>query len=151
MNDELDTEHLLKAFALNDMVYEQQKAMRSMLLVFLDVLASFDRCLAAMDPAEEVSPVAKSWRRSVERVRSQLLMAFEQAGVSFMNCVGQIFDPAKHEAVEIRTTSDVEENTILNEVTRGCYWHGEILSYAKVIVASSTPRHSNVSGQQKEI
>lgn len=151
MNEEVEIGQLLKAFAFNDMVYEQQQAMRSALLAFLDVLASFDRCLVAMDPKEEVSPVVRSWRGSVEKVRSQLLMALEQAGVSFMNCVGQIFDPVTHEAVEIRVTSDVEENTILEEIVRGCTWRGEILCYAKVVVASNTPRHSGISDNQKEI
>jgi molecular chaperone GrpE (heat shock protein) len=78
-------------------------------------------------------------------------MALEQAGVSFMNCVGQAFDPVKHEAVEVRVTSDVEEHTILEEVVRGCEWRGEVLCYAKVVVASSTPRGSDIPDKQKEI
>lgn len=151
MSEESETEQWLKAFAFNDIVYEQQQTMRSALLAFLDVLASFDRCLEAMNPEEEVSPVVRSWRSSVEKVRSQLLMALEQAGVSFMNCVGQVFDPVKHEAVEIRVAPDVEENIILDEVVRGCEWHGEVLCYAKVVVASSIIRHSGIFNNEKEI
>jgi molecular chaperone GrpE len=150
VSEELEAEQWLKAFALNDIIYEQQQEMRSTLLAFLDVLASFDRCLEAMDPEEDVSPIVKSWRRSVDRVRSQLVIALEQAGVSFMNCVGQVFDPVKHEAIEIRVTADAEEDTILNEIVRGCEWRGEVLCYAKVVVASSTLRHSGTSDNQKE-
>jgi molecular chaperone GrpE (heat shock protein) len=153
VSEELETERWLKAFALNDAVYEQHQEMRRTLLAFLEVLASFDRCFAAIDPADEVSPVANSWLRSFDGVRSQLLIALEQAEVSFMNCIGQVFDPTRHEAVAMRVASDVENNTILEEIMRGCEWRGEVLCYARVVVASSTPGDTSGSSNdnQKEI
>lgn len=137
MDEEKETNHWIKAFVINNELYEQEQEMRRMLLAFLDVLASFDRCFAAIDPVEEVSPKVSSWLRNLDAARLQLLLALQQAGVGFMHCVGQSFDPTRHQAIEVRISSDVEENTIIEEIVRGCEWRGEVLCCAKVVVATS--------------
>jgi molecular chaperone GrpE (heat shock protein) len=137
VDEEKETDHWIKTFVINNELYEQEQEMRRILLDFLDVLASFDRCFAAIDSTEEVSPKESSWLRSLDAVRLQLLLALQQAGVSFMHCVGQSFDPTRHQAIEVRVISDIEENTIIEEIVRGCEWHGEVLCFAKVVVATS--------------
>jgi molecular chaperone GrpE (heat shock protein) len=132
-----ETDQWIKAFVINNELYEQEQEMRCTLLAFLDVLASFDRCFAAIDPAEELSPKVSSWLRNLDAVRLQLLLALQQAGVSFMHCVGQSFNPTRHQAIEVQVSSDVEENTIIEEIVRGCEWRGEVLCCAKVVVATS--------------
>lgn len=150
MDEEKETAHWIKAFVINNELYEQEQEMRRMLLAFLDVLASLDRYFAATDPEEEISPKEHSWLRNLDAVRLQLLLAFQQAGVDFMHCVGQSFDPTRHQAIEARASSGVEENTIIEEIVRGCEWRGEVLCCAKVVVATSgSGQHSIDSSPDK--
>ncbi len=123
--------------------YEQE--MRATLLAFLEILDSVDRCLAAPEPQAAAETRASSWRSNFEGVQQQLLQVFERAGVTFMDCVGQPFDPQMHHALERRFDPEAEENLIVEEVARGCLWQGEVLRYAKVIVAARKPQPSTAS------
>ncbi len=133
-----DAPKWLQAFDFNQQVAVMEKEyvreMRNTLLSFLEVLDSFDRCFSAIDQTREMSSLAQSWLRSFEGVRRQLRRTLEQAGVSFMNCQGEPFDPHKHEAIQARSRPDVREGIVIEEVVRGCEWRGEVLRQAKVVV-----------------
>jgi molecular chaperone GrpE len=68
-------------------------------------------------------------------VHQQLLTAFAGQGVIFFACVGQAFDPARHEAIEVVERSDLPDNTVLEEINRGCTWRGQVLRCAQVVLA----------------
>jgi molecular chaperone GrpE (heat shock protein) len=98
---------------------------RRVLLGFLEVLDAIDR---AVDKKETIGTLAV--------VRKQFLAAFERAGVHFMDTIGQPFDPLRHRALEART-GDQEHPVIVEEITRGCDWNGELLRPAGVVIAQS--------------
>lgn len=143
-----DFEHLYTAYQSNA---AHEQTMRATLLSFLEILDSVDRCLAAPEPKAGSDTRASSWRSNFEGVQQQLLQVFERAGVTFMNCVGQPFDPQMHDALERRFDPEAEENLIVEEVARGCLWQGEVLRYAKVIVATPRPHPSTSSQGRRQV
>lgn len=114
---------------------EHTQEMRNIILSFLEVLDSFDRCFAAIDRTGQTSPVAQSWLKSFDQVCCQLQKTLERAGVSFMNCQGEPFDPHKHNAVQVQSKPGVEDGIVIEVITRGCEWREEILRQAKVVVS----------------
>ena len=73
--------------------------------------------------------------KGVELIYSQLYSAFEQQGLRKIEAVGKKFDPYKHEVL-LQEKSDMEEDTILEELQAG-YMLGEaVLRYSKVKVAT---------------
>jgi molecular chaperone GrpE (heat shock protein) len=134
--DEYEVARWLRAFHANDLQHEHEREIREILRRFVGVLNSFDRCIAALEGKAEAEPGEWDALRSIELVQRQLTMALEEAGVSFLACKGQMFDPTKHEAVELRYSAEQEEPIILEEIECGCEWLGELLCRAKVVVAT---------------
>lgn len=102
---------------------------REILLRVVEVLDSFDRAL------EQTSGLPESVTAGFEGIRRQLLNILKLEGVSPMETLGQVFEPALHEA--IATVGDDRETpgTIVAELSRGYRWQDELLRPAKVSVA----------------
>jgi len=113
-----------------------ERDLRQALLSFLEVLDSLDRLVAiAASAAEQPGAEPPGWLDQLQTLRKQLLNAFERTGVTFFDCVGQPFDPTRHEAVEVVHRRDVGDDTIVEEITRGCNWQGQLLRFARVVIA----------------
>lgn len=109
---------------------------RRILLDFLDVLDSLDRLVALAEPiASTDDDPATNWLEHLRTLRNQLLETFRLAGVGFFECVGQRFDPSRHEAMETVQRHDVDDYTVVEELSRGCEWRGHVLRFARVVVA----------------
>ncbi len=113
---------------------------RQLLLDFLKVLDSLDRLVTIAHSSAKPQPESggSGWLSHLQALQKQLLDVFEHAGVTFFDCAGQSFDPNRHESVKAVKRHDIKDYTIIEEVSRGCEWHGEILRYAKVVVARNT-------------
>jgi len=62
----------------------------------------------------------------------------ETEGVIQINAEGEIFDPEKHEVVEIekiKKTDKIPDNIILKEIEPGCYFMDRVLRPSKVKIA----------------
>ena len=128
---------MMKATLERDAPAENPK-LRQTLLSFLEVLDSLDRLVkVACSALERPESESSNWLSQLQILRKQLLNVFERSGVTFIDCVGQPFDPTKHEAVEVVHRNDVEDNIIMEEVSPGCNWQGEVLRFARVVVARS--------------
>ncbi len=134
-----DTVKWLQAFDFNQQLAavqkEHEQEMRNVLLSFLEVLDSFDRCFAVIKQSGPASSAARSQLENFQNISSQLQQVLSRAGVRFMDCQGQPFDPHRHEAIEVQSRSSVESGIVIEEMTRGCEWRGEILRRAKVVVS----------------
>jgi len=73
-----------------------------------------------------------------------------EEGVRPMDCVGQQFDPYKHEVLMVQECKDVPENTILEELDKGYHFNDNILRPAKVII-SKNPNLPKTNEKEKEI
>jgi molecular chaperone GrpE len=97
----------------------------------LPVVDDFDRALAAPGATDD------SFRRGVVLIHRRLLDVLRTRGVEPFDSVGQIFDPAVHEAVATEPIGRRREGEIVAELRRGYRLNGRLLRPAQVKVAQS--------------
>lgn len=99
-----------------------------MILPLLEIMDSFDSALSNIP--ENIKN--DSWVKGMEGVRKQLEDYFKAHKVEVISAKGEMFDPAKHEAIE--SIVGGESGTIAEELQKGYLINGEILKPAKVKV-----------------
>jgi molecular chaperone GrpE len=99
-------------------------------LAILPILDDFVRALK--------NPTAdKVYSRGMEMIYQRLADTLKKLGLETITTKGQKFDPHIHHAVDMVETSDVEEQTILDEYQPGYNFRGRLLRPAMVKVAVS--------------
>ena len=95
----------------------------------LPVLDAYDRAF------EGVAPEGKnlSWITGFKQIQKMLLDVLSKHGLTEMNCVGELFDPSRHEAVVQR---DGAEGLILDEVRKGYMMKDRLLRAPQVVVGN---------------
>ncbi len=63
--------------------------------------------------------------------------AFERAGITELDPVGQPFDPVLHEAMAMRESPEHPPHTVLHVVQKGWLLNGRLLRPARVIVSAA--------------
>jgi molecular chaperone GrpE len=106
-----------------------QAGKRELILPLLEVLADFDRALEHLGDVPEwmSSGFVAIYRRLTSILQAQGIVSYES--------LGDTFDPARHEAVGMTESQDVEPGTIVAELSRGYRWGDEVLRPARVRVA----------------
>lgn len=94
----------------------------------LPILDDFGRAL-------KNSTADKVYAHGMELIYQHLGDALKKLGLESINTKGQKFDPHLHHAVDMVETSDVEEQTILDEYQPGYNFRGRLLRPAMVKVA----------------
>jgi len=95
----------------------------------LDVLDSFDR--AIRNAAADAQTI-----QGFKLIYKQLLDTMVRFGLKPIEAIGQKFDPNFHQAVTTTPTSEVEENTVIDELRKGYLLNGRLLRPAMVNVAT---------------
>ncbi|MBM4332416.1 MAG: nucleotide exchange factor GrpE [Deltaproteobacteria bacterium] len=111
----------------------------SLLTAMLPALDNLARAVNHGKQAEENASLLEG----VEIIHNQFLSILERFGVKVIQAVGEIFDPAMHEAIA-QEESNQEPNRVLAEVERGYRFHDRLLRPAKVIV--SKPKAGKIEG-----
>ena len=101
----------------------------SLLKDFLPVSDNLDR---ALDHAEQHDP--KQVIEGVRLVQKMLESAFSKHGVIGFSALGQMFDPAQHEAL-MQADSDEPPGTVVQEMARGYKLAERLVRPAAVVVA----------------
>jgi molecular chaperone GrpE len=104
---------------------------RAALLPLLPVLDTLERALAACS----TDPV---FYQGVEATYRLFLAALEESGAAPIESVGQLLDPAIHEAVATES-GDGKAGTVVREVRRGWRLGTAVLRPVQVIVAIAPP------------
>ena len=106
-----------------------QAGKRELVLPLLEVLADFDRALEHLGDVPEwmSSGFVAIYRRLTSILQAQGIVSYES--------LGDTFDPARHEAVGMTESQDVEPGTVVAELSRGYRWGDEVLRPARVRVA----------------
>lgn len=108
----------------------QKYALSSFVLDLIPILDNFERALSHMD--EELGT---QYRRGIELIYRQLRDAMEKKGLRPVETEGRLFDPNFHEAIGRELHEDLPENTILEELQRGYFFHDRLLRPALVKVS----------------
>ncbi len=105
------------------------RAKEEVITEMLPVLDNLDRALSAS--SEDSAGIVKG----VEMVQRQFVGVLEGLGVSVIKTVGEIFDPALHDAAGTENVNDTElDGKIITEVLKGYRTKDRVLRAAKVIV-----------------
>lgn len=93
----------------------------------LPVIDAFDRAF------EGVTPQGKglSWITGFKQIQKMLFDVLAKHGLTEMKCVGEVFDPSRHEAV---VQQDGAEGLILGEVRKGYIMKDKLLRAPQVVV-----------------
>jgi molecular chaperone GrpE len=110
----------------------EEAALRQLLLDFVEILDSLDR-MCTGNHSNRV--VESEWNRQLDALRTQIIQALEQAGITFEDSLGHSFDPTRHEAVGRVERDGIANYTITEVVERGYKWRGKVLRAARVMVS----------------
>lgn len=116
---------------------DAERARRSLIGDFLEVLDNLDRALSAARAGRspESPELAVNLVRGVALVRDQFLAKLEQFGASRFESLGQPFDAVRHEAVSTAPVDDRAQDGVIVAVVKEGYIMGdELLRPASVIV-----------------
>jgi molecular chaperone GrpE len=106
--------------------------------VMAEILQPIDNFEKALGFAANMSDEVKNWAAGFQMILSQFKDVLHQHGVSPFSSVGSLFDPHKHEAVEMEETEAHPPGTVLAEFVTG-YKSGErTIRAARVKVAKET-------------
>jgi molecular chaperone GrpE len=103
--------------------------------ILAELLGPLDNFENALKYADQMSPEVKNWAFGFQMILAQLKEILTQNGVAPFVSVGEMFDPIKHEAVEMEETSDSPAGTILAEFVKGYRCGERIIRPARVKVA----------------
>jgi molecular chaperone GrpE len=109
----------------------------------LFVLDDFQTALAT-----EKNGSTDNFMKGVELIYQNFYSMLEKEGLKIINETEEKFDPWKHEAVEMETTDDYPENTVIDVIQPGYKFRDKVLRPAKVRVAVEPKSEEEVSKEK---
>ena len=103
-----------------------------------DLLPGLDNLQRAIQAAE-ANEAAADLVAGVRMVVEQVVGVLAQHGVEPIPVVGEVFDPAVHEAIQQVASDEHEPMTVIEEVEAGFRLGERLVRPAKVIVAMAAP------------
>ena len=110
-----------------DALYADVKA--SAVMAFLPV---YDNLVRALNQSTE----DEAYKKGVEMIMSQFKATMEKLGVKEMDCLGQKFDPAYHNAVMHVDDEEKGDNEIVEVFQQGFMLGDKVIRFAMVKVAN---------------
>lgn len=104
-----------------------QEGRDALLREWLEAVDTVERA-ARMDPD---GPLGQGMRALLDQIEALLA----RRGVERIGEAGEPFDPERHEAVEVRVTTDAPENAVVEVIRAGYAVDGRVLRPAQVAVA----------------
>lgn len=98
----------------------------------LPALDNFERAISHCERSKDLDALLDG----IKMIFKQMKAILGKHGVRAVQSVGKIFDPTKHQAVQMRETDDVEPNTVVEEFQKGYFLHERLIRPAMVVVAS---------------
>ena len=107
-------------------------------LKFADVIDQLDVALKT----EGADSADSSWLEGVEAIYKNFVSVLASEGFEKFECVGDEFDPRKHEALLSSPSADHEPNTVITELRPGYMKNDEVVRPAQVQIAVAPPDES---------
>ncbi|MDH5434411.1 MAG: nucleotide exchange factor GrpE [Gammaproteobacteria bacterium] len=99
-----------------------------------EILAVVDSLEKALElPAEESSQ--NSFREGIELTHKLLIDTLKKFSIEQINPVGELFDPALHEAMVMQESEEHDPNSVMHVIQPGFSLNGRLIRPARVIVA----------------
>ena len=138
-------ERLLRCMAEMDNLKKRLEKEKSELLQFanenlikelLPIVDNLERALEHGSQLDAPAPLMEG----LELVYQGFIKALTRFGVTPINCVGEVFDPAFHNAMMQEESTDVPDSTIIKELQKGYLLQHRLLRPAMVVVAKNTKK-----------
>jgi molecular chaperone GrpE len=107
-------------------------------LGWLEVVDSVERALRMDDGG--------GLREGLHAVLEQMESVLARQGIQRIGEVGERFDPERHEAIDVRTTDEVEDRTVVDVVRSGYARGSQVLRPAQVAVSRRPPAAAGPEG-----
>jgi len=95
----------------------------------IPIFENLDRALKAPDTNVE------SLKEGVQLTADQAHALFKKENVEPINAVGELFDPSIHEVLSQMESSDHDENTVIEEFSKGYRMNSRVLIPSRVVIA----------------
>ena len=105
--------------------------------LFKDLLPTLDNLERALQSGGREQALIEGLLEGVELTYKHFLDTLQKMGMKQVASVGELFDPAKHQAVGQVESLTVPENVIVDEYQKGYFLHDRILRPAMVTVAKA--------------
>jgi len=115
--------------------YEKERIIKAI----LPALDNFEHTLQNASSVETVDVFLKG----TQIIYDQMFNILKSFNVDQIKAVGEIFDPAMHEAVMQKTEPEQEENIVLEEFQKGYTLNGRVIRPSKVIVNKPAQEQSD--------
>lgn len=125
---------------------EQAKfAKADLVLKLVPVLDDLNRARQAM-PAK----IARAdWARGIELIEKKLNTVLKEEGLNKIEAVGEVFNPAEHEALSYEESDEYEEGKVKAVFTNGYRFNGRVIRPAQVAVSKGSRKGGNTIGDRK--
>ena len=117
--------------------------------LFKDLLPTLDNLERALQSGHEQALI-EGLLEGVELTYKHFLDTLQKMGMKQIASVGELFDPAKHQAVGQVESLTVPENVIVDEYQKGYFLHDRILRPAMVTVAKAQTEPGDGEAQQSK-
>ena len=119
--------------AVKERAYSVEAAQIYLIQGLLPIVDNFSRALLQVSGQSN----AKNIQEGLSLIGRQVEAFMESVGLRPFSCVGEKFDPEKHEAVVHVPSKDHPDHTVLEEVQKGYLWHGRVVRHALVKVVDN--------------
>lgn len=116
--------------------------------VLTEVLTPLDNFENALGYTENMTQETKNWAIGFRMILNQFKEVLNHHNVKPFPSKGELFDPHRHEAVEVEETDELPEGTITHELLKGYMSADRILRPARVKVAK--PPKKVIPNKQEE-
>jgi len=111
-----------------------KSANADLLTKLVELADSFEKGAGSFSESSVTLDVVKKGFQAIE---SQFFTILKNEGIERISCLGEKFDPSLHEVIFVRSDSNEEEDTILEEVQAGYKLNSVLLRPSKVIIAKN--------------
>lgn len=118
--------------------------------VLSEVLLPIDTLEGALSFADQMSEDTRNWAKGFEMILSQFKEILGNHNVVAFHSKGAVFDPHKHEAVEVEETDEHPDGTILQEFLKGYRSGDRVLRAARVKVAKPINHNQEEEKETRE-
>lgn len=115
-------------------------AIENTIAEFLPLIDNFEN---ALNFASESSEEVKNWALGFQMILTQFKDVLHNHGVVAYHCLGNIYDPHYHEAMEIYETNDHPDGSIIEEFAKGYKSVNRVIRPAKVKITRNICENSN--------
>ena len=117
--------------------------------LFKDLLPTLDNLERALQSGREQALI-EGLLEGVDLTYKHFLATLQKMGMKQVASMGELFDPAKHQAVGQVESLTVPENVIIDEYQKGYFLHDRILRPAMVTVAKAQTEPGDGEAQQSK-